>query len=124
MNLDRNGYGPMLIPWENGCFVCGRNGPLQRHEIFHGPYRAKSKRYGCWTTICQGCHDKVHRDALLDRKLKVIFQHRAMKTYGWHGKRRENAERARQNEADFVAKESREKALRQRRDAQKRRKRK
>jgi hypothetical protein len=42
----------------------------------------------------------------------------------WHGKRRENAERARQNEADFVAKESREKALRQRRDAQKRRQRK
>ena len=42
----------------------------------------------------------------------------------WAGKRRENAERARQNEADFVAKEAREKALRQRRDAQKRRKRK
>lgn len=80
---DRNDYGPPLIPWENGCFVCGRNGPLQRHEIFHGPYRLKSKQYGCWTTLCKGCHDKVHRDALLDRKLKVIFQHRAMKTYGW-----------------------------------------
>lgn len=80
---DRNDYGPPLIPWENGCFVCGRNGPLQRHEVFHGPYRLKSKQYGCWTTLCKGCHDKVHRDALLERKLKVIFQHRAMKTYGW-----------------------------------------
>lgn len=85
MSLDRNGYGPMLIQWPEGmCFVCGRQDrPLQRHEIFHGPYRSKSKEHGCWAPLCDVCHDKVHRDALLDRKLKVIFQHAAMRTYGW-----------------------------------------
>ena len=78
MKLDRNGYGQALIPWD-GCFVCGRKDrPLQRHEVFHGPYRSKSKEHGCWTTVCDLCHEKVHRDAMLDRKLKVIFQHKCM----------------------------------------------
>ena len=83
--LDRNGYAPQLITLKtDGCFVCGRQDrPLQRHEIFHGPYRSKSKAYGCWAPICDLCHTKVHKDALLDRKLKVIFQHRAMKEYHW-----------------------------------------
>ena len=78
-------YGPSVIPWEDkGCFVCGRRDlPLQRHEIFQGAYRQNSKQYGCWTTVCYLCHAKLHKDAGLERKLKVIFQHRAMKTYGW-----------------------------------------
>ena len=81
--VDRNGYGPALIPWD-GCFICGRTDkPLQRHEVFHGPYRAKSKLYGCWAGVCPGCHSMVHRDATLDRRLKAIFQHKCMKANGW-----------------------------------------
>lgn len=85
MKLDRNGYAPPLITLKTpGCFVCGRTDrPLQRHEIFHGPYREKSKNYGCWAPLCDYCHAGVHKDALLERKLKVIFQRRAMKEYQW-----------------------------------------
>jgi hypothetical protein len=82
--LDRNGYAPSLIPWPIGCFVCGRQDrPLQRHEIIHGPYREKSKRYGLWEPLCDYCHARAHRDSGLDRKLKVIMQHAAMLAYGW-----------------------------------------
>lgn len=82
---DRNGYGPQVIPWpQDECFVCGRKDrPLQRHEVIHGPYREKSKRYGTWVVVCDYCHDKAHHDAMLDRKLKVILQHAAMKKHGW-----------------------------------------
>lgn len=83
MKTDRNGYGPTLIPWE-GCFVCGRQDKrLQRHEVFHGPYRTKSKFYGCWAGVCPDCHTKIHRDPGLDRKLKADFQREAMRANGW-----------------------------------------
>ena len=84
--LDQTGYGPQVIPWpDDQCFVCGRmDRPLQRHEVFHGPYRTKSKAYGCWVLICDYCHTKIHKqDDLLERKLKIIFQHKAMQKYGW-----------------------------------------
>ena len=84
--LDRNGYGPRVIPWpDDRCFVCGRRDrPLQRHEVFHGPYRTKSKALGCWVIVCDYCHERIHHgDDLLERKLKVIMQHRAMEKYGW-----------------------------------------
>lgn len=78
-------YGPSVIPWEDkGCFVCGRyDRPLQRHEIFQGAYRQNSKQYGCWTNVCDLCHTKLHKDAGLERKLKVIFQHKCMEAKGW-----------------------------------------
>lgn len=86
--LDRNGYAPSIIinPMlpEGACLVCGRTGyPLQRHEIFHGPYRKKSKKYGLWCSICWPCHAEVHQDAELDRILKRTAQRAAMLTYHW-----------------------------------------
>lgn len=84
--LDRNGYGPQVIKWpDHQCFVCGRTDrPLQRHEVFHGPYRSKSKEFGCWVIVCDYCHERIHKgDDLLERKLKVIMQKQTMKKYGW-----------------------------------------
>lgn len=87
MRLDRNGYAPSL--WKQGeCFVCGKRGtlyvPLQRHEIFHGPNREKSKRLGTWVTLCPMCHANVHHaDPALDRWLKRVGQKEAMEHYGW-----------------------------------------
>jgi hypothetical protein len=85
-HLDSTGYGPQVIPWpDDRCFVCGRmDRPLQRHEVFHGAYRTKSKAYGCWILICDYCHTKIHKqDDLTERKLKIIMQHKAMQKYGW-----------------------------------------
>lgn len=86
VTLDRNGYAPSLIEWREGeCLVCGRKDrPLQRHEVFHGPFRERSKNLGCWVSICDVCHDKLHhKENMLDRRLKYIMQKRAMKHYGW-----------------------------------------
>lgn len=84
--LDQTGYGPQVIPWpDDRCFVCGRmDRPLQRHEVFHGPYRTKSKAYGCWIIVCDYCHTRIHKqDDLLERKLKIIMQHKTMAKFGW-----------------------------------------
>ncbi len=79
--LDRNGYAETILP-SSGCYICARtNLPLQRHEIFHGPYRKKSKAYGCWVNLCYECHAEVHHSNLLSLRLKRIAQQRAMNKY-------------------------------------------
>ena len=90
--LDRNGYAPSIIPGhdEYRCLLCGKNGtadPLDRHEIFGGENRQKSKRYGLWVHLCGwSCHrgaDGVHRNRPLDLALKRSAQRYAMDQYGW-----------------------------------------
>ena len=49
MRLDRNGYAPSIVQddADECCAICYANGgkdPLNRHEIFGGAYRQKSKR--------------------------------------------------------------------------------
>ena len=86
MKLDRNGYAPSLVNWpDNRCFICGRSDlPLQRHEVFHGPYRSKSKAYGCWVNICYECHSRVHSGANdLELRLKGLMQKKVMAANNW-----------------------------------------
>lgn len=81
---DRHGYGPSILGDYPHCAICFKTGPLQRHEVFHGPFRAKAKRLGLWVSICPECHDKVHKtDGKLDRRLKEWGQRNAMVAYGW-----------------------------------------
>lgn len=90
--LDRNGYAPSIIPGhdEYRCKLCGRNGaadPLNRHEIFSGPYREKSKRLGLWVHLCHNrCHqgrNGVHADVEKGNALKAEAQRIAMDEFGW-----------------------------------------
>lgn len=84
--LDRNGYAPSIVQTDNErqCFVCYCNLNTQRHEIFHGSNREKSKMYGLWVNVCPVCHYKIHNgDGTLDKRLKVYGQQTAMTVYGW-----------------------------------------
>ena len=83
--MDRNGYNEQIVPSDGRCQYCGKtNLPLQRHEVFHGPNRAKSKEFGCWVLLCFKCHMKLHHEeASIDRELKVWMQQNAMAHYGW-----------------------------------------
>lgn len=83
--LDRNGYAPSIISHEQHCFCCYKNLPLERHEIFHGANRQKSKKYGLWVLLCQTCHYEVHNsNGWRDKMLKEIGQTTAMTKYGWN----------------------------------------
>lgn len=86
VKLDRNGYAPSIAYQTGCCPLCGRRDrPLQRHEAFHGAYREKSKRLGCWLYICDICHDRVHhKDAALDLYVKRLMQTLATEHYGWN----------------------------------------
>ena len=84
--VDRNGYAPSIINQpENACAICYRTDrPLQRHEIFHGAYRRKSKQFGLWLNICDFCHAEVHQGHNgLDAQLKAMGQEAAEIYYGW-----------------------------------------
>ena len=87
--LDRNGYAPSIMQSDlTRCYRCGRtSGKLDRHEVFGGSNRAKSKRYGLWLMLCHdGCHLGtwgVHYNAEAMAQLHREGQEAAMEAYGW-----------------------------------------
>lgn len=92
VKLDRNGYAPSIIPGhdERRCFLCGRNGAadhLDRHEVFGGANRQRSKADGLWVHLCHAsCHQGdggVHSSVKLSRALQAKAQRCAMRAYGW-----------------------------------------
>lgn len=85
VTLDRNGYAPSIVQDIEGCYYCAtRCGKLDRHEIYHGAYRAKSKALGLWVLLCHDCHMALHhKDAAMDALLKREGQRVAMARYGW-----------------------------------------
>lgn len=92
VQLDRNGYAPSIIPNHGAfaCWNCGKNGstdPLNRHEVFGGAYREKSKRLGLWVHLCHtSCHQGklgVHNNWYLNSRLKTQAQRCAMQQYHW-----------------------------------------
>lgn len=85
--MDRNGYNESILQDDYSfCYVCGRTSEkLDRHEIFGGPYRQKSKELGLWVMLChQSCHlNGVHAFPKHYEYLKQKAQRIAMKHYGW-----------------------------------------
>lgn len=84
VTLDRNGYAPSIVHTSAGCFNCNREQDLQRHEIYHGPYRQKSKAYGLWVRLCPECHMKLHNKfPEWDRALKKVGEAACILEYDW-----------------------------------------
>lgn len=85
--LDRNGYAESIVqPNGEVCFLCGRSsGKLDRHEIWGGALRSKSKRLGLWILLCHyPCHmEKAHGDRGVMTMLRQKGQEAAMAAYGW-----------------------------------------
>ena len=86
------GYAPSIVPGHGtyACWACGKNGtgdPMNRHEIFGGPFREKSKRLGLWVHLCHNrCHQGphgVHNNRGMDLRLKREGQRAAQETYHW-----------------------------------------
>lgn len=82
--LDSNGYARSVIADRKSCYICRVVGELARHEVFHGPFRRKSKAYGLWINLCPECHYRLHNsDGRVDLYLKKVGQRAAMETYHW-----------------------------------------
>ena len=88
-DLDRNGYFPSILQDDTTqCFACGRRDrKLDRHEVWGGAFRGKSKAYGLWVTLCHHpCHlgnDGYQYSESKNRGLKAFAQIKAMQYYGW-----------------------------------------
>lgn len=83
--LDRNGYADSLLQNGDGCWMCGYEPEtLQRHEIFGGPFRRKSKELGLWVLLCAECHHNVlPRYPDERRTMQAAAQIAAMLAYDW-----------------------------------------
>lgn len=85
--MDKNGYNPSIVQGDMcECYYCGRRSQkLDRHEIFGGPLRAKSKALGLWVMLChESCHlYGVHLRPESWTWLKQDGQKAAMARYGW-----------------------------------------
>ena len=84
----RSKYAPSLIQEDDSCYLCGRRDrKLDRHEIFPGPFRDKSKKYGLWVLVCnEDCHEGKYGaqyNRAVRKRLSQIAQRRAMEVYGW-----------------------------------------
>lgn len=82
------GYGPSILQPGEYCYLCGRRDrKLDRHEIFGGAYREKSKQDGLWVLLCHDdCHlgrNGAHGSREVREYLKSAAQARAMTVYGW-----------------------------------------
>lgn len=83
--LDRNGYAPSIMQKAERCYMCGRSGTLQRHEIYGSAYRDKSKAFGLWVLLCPECHHEVHFVHAEQRFwLREQGQITAQRYYGWN----------------------------------------
>lgn len=88
MKLDSNGYAPSILQDGEYCFLCGRTDrKLDRHEVFGGAYRQKSKADGLWVLLChEDCHEGpygAHGSEAVRKYLRFYAEGRALNTYGW-----------------------------------------
>lgn len=86
--LDKNGYAPSILTTEQGkCYLCENYTHTERHEIFGGSNRTKSKALGLWVCLCPACHRTgayaVHQNKFVAEKLHQQGQLVAMHNYGW-----------------------------------------
>lgn len=69
------------------CEICGRWMPLEKHHVFHGPFRKKADKLGLTINLCHWCHNEppmgVHFDQRLDNELKARYQLKVMEEQGW-----------------------------------------
>lgn len=73
---NHNGYGPSLFPeMEETDYTC-------RHEVFGGPNRELSKKWGCWLPLCPNAHVIIHHRGEEDKELKIECQKRFEARYG------------------------------------------
>jgi hypothetical protein len=47
-----------ILSNEKVCFLCGANGPLEKHHIYGGAFRKKSEQQGLWVYLCHSCHNE------------------------------------------------------------------
>lgn len=82
-----NGYRPSILQDDlTRCYLCGGSSEkLDRHEIYPGRNRAKSKYYGLWVCLChESCHMRLaHKDPDVSAMLKERGQIAAMSRYRW-----------------------------------------
>lgn len=74
IKTDRNGYGESIM-WKepDKCWFCNTPFNLDRHELFRGPDRKKSKLFGLWIRVCREHHNMAHRKKYAD-ELHVLGQ--------------------------------------------------
>lgn len=65
------------------CFLCGRHCECARHHLIGGAYRQKADDYELYVSLCPECHDRVHHNGDLMRRMRAHAQRKMMHGFGW-----------------------------------------
>ena len=66
-----------------GCALCGRYLPLERHHLIHGSGRRQlAEEDGLVLMLCHFCHMDVHNNPKRDRELQAFGQRRWKDKFG------------------------------------------
>ena len=76
----------LILQDEKRCFICGAVCGLHRHEIFFGPHRSNSIKYGLQLWLCGPHHNlgnySPHHNRAVDEMLKRYGQQKFEEVYG------------------------------------------
>lgn len=86
--MGKNGYEKSVLQTKDGeCYLCGKLGPTERHEVFPAAMRDKSKRTGAWVALCPYCHRMApwspHQSEKYRMQLQQEAQRAVMKARKW-----------------------------------------
>lgn len=60
------------------CYICGKQGDLERHHMLHGSMRQLAEEDGLVVWLCSYCHRRLHDHGKFDRELQAEAQRRWM----------------------------------------------
>lgn len=76
-----------IIQSEKECYITGSAFNLHEHHVYGGSRRKLSEKYGLKIYLRSDWHNiadySVHRDPVLDKKIKAEVQKIAMEHYKW-----------------------------------------
>lgn len=77
--LERKRYSIITDDLDH-CYLCGMN-KQHLHEVIFGKNRVNSMKYGLVIPVCMKCHNEIHNNNELDKKLKRIAQQKFEENY-------------------------------------------
>lgn len=58
----------------NKCYFCGKEGKMDKHEVYGGSNRQRSMKYGLIVPLCRDCHGNEEIISTLRVKCQEIYE--------------------------------------------------
>jgi hypothetical protein len=70
-----------ILSNEKVCFLCGANGPLEKHHVFPASNRKRSERDGLWVYLCHFCHNTNPNGVHFNQAKNIALREKAERAW-------------------------------------------